>query len=177
MVTGRHGDAQFTGEEKNVATDYFLKLDGIDGESTDDKHKGEIDVLSWSWGVSQSGTHQAGGGGGAGKASPTDLSFSMITCKASPKLYLACATGEHIKTAKLVVRKAGGEQQEYMSVLLSDVLVSSYSTGGSGGGDLPMESFSLNFGKMEYEYKPQKADGTLDSPVKTGYDYKLNKKV
>jgi type VI secretion system secreted protein Hcp len=160
-----------------VATDYFLKLDGIEGESTDDKHKGEIDVISWNWGVSQTGTHQAGGGGGAGKASPTDLSFVMQTCKASPKLFLACATGEHIKTATLVTRKAGGGQQEYLTVTLHDVLVSSYSTSGGGSGELPFEQVSLNFGKMEYEYKPQKKDGSLDSPTKTGYDYKANKKV
>jgi type VI secretion system secreted protein Hcp len=160
-----------------VATDYFLKLDGIDGESTDSKHKNEIDVLSFSWGVSQTGTHQAGGGGGAGKAQPSDLSLAMRVCKASPKLFLSCATGEHIKTGKLVIRKAGGEQQEYMTILLSDVLVSSYQAGGSGGGDLPIDSFSLNFGKIEFEYKPQKPDGSLDSPVKTGYDYKANKMV
>ena len=158
-----------------MATDYFLKLDGIDGESTDDKHKGEIDVVSFSWGVQQMGTHQTGGGGGAGKASPSDVNLTMATCKASPKLYLACATGEHIKTAKLVVRKAGGGQQEYLTVTMSECLVSSFQTGGNG--DVPIDNFSLNIGKMEFEYKPQKADGTLDSPVKTGYDYKLNKKV
>ena len=160
-----------------MATDYYLKLDGVDGESTDDKHKGEIDVVSWSWGVTQMGTHQSGGGGGAGKATPSDLNVMMYVCKASPKLFLACATGEHIKTAKLTFRKAGGQQQEFMTVLLSDVLVSSFQAGGSAGGELPTDNFSLNFGKIEVEYKPQKPDGTLDSPVKTGYDYKLNKKV
>ena len=157
-----------------MATDYFLKLDGIDGESTDDKHKGEIDIMSYSWGVSQTGTHQTGGGGGAGKAVPSDITLSMSACKASPKLFLACATGEHIKTAKMVIRKAGGQQQEYITVLMTDCLVSSFQAGGSG--DVPVDSFSLNFGKIEFEYKPQKPDGTLDSPVKTAYDYKLNKK-
>jgi len=159
-----------------VATDYFLKIDGIPGESTDSKHKGEIDIESWSWGVTQTGTHQIGGGGGAGKASPSDINFSMSVCKASPVLYLHCATGTHIKECTLVTRRAGTEQQEYLTIKLSDVLVSSYQSGGSGG-PLPQDQFSLNFGKMEFEYKPQKSDGTLDSPVKTGYNYKENKKV
>jgi type VI secretion system secreted protein Hcp len=160
-----------------ASTDYFLKLEGIDGESTDDKHKGEIDILSWSWGVQQTGTHQFGGGGGAGKASPSDISMAMKVNKASPTLFLNCATGTHIPKGTLTVRKAGGEQQEYYKIELEDILVSSYQTGGSGGSELPIDSFSLNFGKMSFEYKPQKKDGTLDSPVKTGYDYKANKKV
>lgn len=159
-----------------MASDYFLKIDGIDGESTDDKHKGEIEVLSYSWGESQTGTHGSGGGGGAGKVNMGDFNFMMTANKASPKLMLACATGDHIKTAKLTLRKAGGEQQEYMSITFSDVLVSSYQTGG-GGGEIPAESISLNFGKVEFEYKPQKPDGTLDSPIKTGYDLTLNKKL
>lgn len=160
-----------------MATDYFLKVDGIEGESTDEKHKGEIDLLSWSWGVTQLGTHQAGGGGGAGKASPTDFNFSMYTNKASPLLFLACASGEHIKSAKCVIRKAGGKQQEYMTFIFTDCLVSSFNTSAGGGGELPLVTASLNFGKVEFEYKPQKPDGTLDSPVKSGWDYKLNKKT
>ncbi len=160
-----------------MAADVFIKIDGIDGESTDDKHKGEIEVLSWSLGSQQTGTQSMGGGGGAGKVHYSDLTFSMYVNKSSPKLLLACSTGDHIKSAVLVARKAGGEQQEYMTVTLSDVLVTSYSTGGSGGGELPVESISLNFGKIEFEYKPQKPDGTLDSPVKTGWDLKANKKV
>lgn len=159
-----------------MASDYFLKIEGIDGESTDDKHKGEIEVLSYSWGETQSGTYGAGGGGGAGKVNMNDFSFTMLANKASPKLMLACATGDHIKSAKLTLRKAGGEQQEYMTITFTDLLVSSYQTGG-GGGEIPAESISLNFGKVEFEYKPQKPDGTLDSPIKTGYDLKANKKI
>ena len=159
-----------------MASDYFLKIDGIDGESTDDKHKGEIEVLSYGWGENQTGTHGSGGGGGAGKVTMSDFNFVMLANKSSPKLMLACATGDHIKNAKLTLRKAGGEQQEYMTITFSDVLVSSYHTGG-GGGEIPNESITLNFGKVEFEYKPQKPDGTLDSPVKTGYDLKLNKKL
>jgi type VI secretion system secreted protein Hcp len=160
-----------------MAVDYFLKIDGVEGESTDDKHKGEIDVESWSWGETQSGTSAAGGGGGAGKVSMQDFHFVMRLNKASPKLMLACATGDHLKSATLVCRKAGGDQQEYMKIVMSDLLVSSYQTGGSSGDVVPIDQISLNFSKIEYEYKPQKADGSLDSPVKTGYDLKLNKKV
>jgi type VI secretion system secreted protein Hcp len=160
-----------------MAVDYYLKIDGMEGESTDDKHKGEIDVESWSWGETQSGTSAAGGGGGAGKVSMQDFHFVMRVNKASPKLMLACATGDHLKGATLTCRKAGGDQQEYMKIVMSDLLVSSYQTGGSAGDVVPVDQISLNFSKIEYEYKPQKADGSLDSPVKTGYDLKLNKKV
>jgi type VI secretion system secreted protein Hcp len=161
-----------------AAVDYFLKLEGVDGESTDDKHKNEIDVESWSWGETQSGTHSGGGGGGAGKVVMQDFHFVTKIGKASAKLLLACATGEHIKSATLTCRKAGKEQQEFLIIKLSDLLVSSFQTGGSGHGDVvPTDQFSLNFAKIEFEYKPQKPDGSLDAPVKAGYDLKANKKV
>jgi type VI secretion system secreted protein Hcp len=159
-----------------AAVDYFLKLDGIKGESTDAKHKGEIDLESFSWGATQSGTHSSGGGGGAGKVQMGDFHFVMKANTASPKLMQACATGEHIKNATLICRKAGKDQQEYMKWVFSDLLVSSYQTGGSAHGDVvPMDQISLNFSKVEFEYKAQKADGTLDGPVKAGYDLKQNK--
>lgn len=160
-----------------MAADFFLKIEGVEGESTDDKHKNEIDVESWSWGETQSGTSSGGGGGGAGKVSMQDFHFVMRVNKASPKLMLSCATGDHIKGAVLTCRKAGGEQQEYMKITMSDLLVSSYQTGGSAGDVVPVDQISLNFAKIEYEYKQQKPDGSLDSPVKVGYDLKLNKKV
>ena len=161
-----------------AAVDYFLKIEGISGESTDSKHKGEIDVEAWSWGASNSGNMAQGGGGGAGKVQMQDFSFSMRENKASPLLMLACATGQHIKSAQLTCRKAGTDQQEFLTIKFSDLLVSSYSTGGSAHGDIvPVDNISLNFAKIEYEYKPQKADGTLDSPAKAGWDLKQNKKV
>jgi type VI secretion system secreted protein Hcp len=161
-----------------AAVDYFLKIDGVEGESTDEKHRGEIEVLSWSWGASNAGLHSTGGGMGAGKVQMQDFHFTMSVNKATPKLFLMCATGEHIKEAILTVRKAGTDAPvEYLKIKLTDVLVSSYQTGGSGGGDVPMESFSLNFSKIEIEYTPQNADGTLAAPIKAGYDLKLNKKV
>ena len=159
------------------AVDYFLKLDGIEGESKDSKHKGEIDVLSWSWGESQTGTFGGGGGGGAGKVSMQDFHFTQQINKASPKLILACATGEHIKKAVLTCRKAGKDQQEYMIIKFEDLLVSSYNTSGSGGGPVPMDSISLNYAKIEIEYKEQMADGTLGGASKVGYDLKAMKKI
>jgi type VI secretion system secreted protein Hcp len=161
-----------------AAVDFFLKLEGIEGESQDAKHKGEIDVESWSWGESQAGSHAGGGGGGAGKVSMQDFHFVMKVNKASPKLLLACATGEHIKKAVLTCRKAGKEQQEYLKITLSDLLVSSFQTGGSEGASvLPMDQISLNYTKIEYEYKEQKPDGTLGGAIKAGYDLKANKAV
>jgi type VI secretion system secreted protein Hcp len=160
-----------------AAVDFFLKVDGIEGESTDAKHKNEIDVQSWSWGETQTGTHAGGGGGGAGKVSMQDFHFTMTVNKATPKLMLACATGQHIAKAVLTCRKAGGEQQEYMIVTFSDMLVSSYQTGGSQGDLVPVDQISLNFSKIEVEYKPQTEKGTLAGPIKVGYDLKLNKKV
>jgi type VI secretion system secreted protein Hcp len=157
--------------------DYFLKLDGIEGESTDDKHKNEIMVESWSWGESQTGTGHAGGGAGAGKVAAQDIHFTMKANKASPKLMLACANGEHIKEGTLVCRKAGKEQQEYLKIKLTTILVSSYQLGGSHGDVLPMDQFSLNFMKFEMEYKEQKPDGTLGGSTKAGYDFNANKKL
>lgn len=158
-----------------AAVDFFLKIDGIQGESQDSKHKGEIDLESWSWGETQHGAHAAGGGGGAGKVAMQDFHFTMKVNKASPKLLLACATGEHYKSALLTARKAGKDQQEYLKIKFSDLLVSSFQTGGSGGEILPVDQISLNFAKIEYEYSPQKADGTLEAAVRAGYDLKQMK--
>lgn len=161
-----------------AAVDYFLKLDGIDGESSDAKHKGEIDVLSWSWGATQSGTMAYGGGGGAGKVQMQDFHFVMNHSKASPKLMLACASGEHIKTATLTCRKAGKEQQEFLKIVFSDLLVSSFQTGGSNTSDIvPQDQVTLNFSKIEHEYKEQASDGTLKGPIKAGWNLKENRKV
>jgi type VI secretion system secreted protein Hcp len=157
--------------------DYFLKLDGIEGESTDHKHKNEIQLLSWSWGESNAGSHHWGSGGGTGKVQMQDFHFVMHTNKASPKLMLACASGEHIKKGKLTTRKAGKEQQEYLVIDMTDVFVSSYQTGGSDGQLLPTEQISLNFAKIEFDYKEQKDDGSLGASVKAGWNMKENKKV
>jgi type VI secretion system secreted protein Hcp len=158
--------------------DYFLKIDGIDGESQDSKHKGEIQLTSFSWGANNDGSFSSNKGGGAGKVAMQDFKFTMDANKASPKLMLACATGQHIKSAVLTCRKAGKEQQEYLKYTLSDVLVSNYQTSTpSNGGAIPTDEVSFNFAKIEVEYKEQNADGTLGGAVKAGYDLKETKEV
>jgi len=162
-----------------MASDYLLELDGIKGESSDSKHKGTIDIESFSWGVSQPASATAGrGGSGGGKAVFQDIHFTTKLSSASPQLFLTCATGQHIKKAVLFVRKSGGDQQEYYKVTLEDLLVSSYEQSGGGGEDTaPTDSFSLNFARIELEYSPPRADGSTDAPVKAGYDISANKKV
>ena len=160
-----------------AAFDYFLKIDGIPGESTDAKHKGEIDVLSWSWGETQEIAASPGGGGGTGKVAMTDVHVSANLSKASPPLLLACASGKHIKSAVLTGRKAGKGQQEFLTFSLTDILVSSYQTGASASSEPPTDSVSLNFAKIQVEYKEQKADGSLGETVKVGWDRKANKQL
>lgn len=156
--------------------DYFLKIDGVDGESKDDKHKNEIELESFSWGETNSGTAGHGGGAGSGKVQPQDFHIVKRVDKASPKLFISCATGEHFKKAVLVARKAGKEQQEYLKLTFEDLIVSSYQLGGSAGSDVvPMDQVSLNFAKLEVSYKAQKPDGTLDAEVKQKYDFSANK--
>src|SRR4051812_30609679 len=116
-----------------MASDMFIKIGDIKGESHDDKHKDEIDIMSWSWGVSQAGTMAGGGGGGAGKAAFQDIHFTHLVDKSSPVLAQSCSVGAHIKEAQLTVRKAGKGQQEYYIIKMNDVLVSSVQTSGSDG--------------------------------------------
>jgi len=153
--------------------DYFLKIDGIPGESGDSKHKDEIQVLSFSFGESQAGTMAFGGGGGAGKVQMQDFHFMMNVNKASPKLFLACANGEHIKTAVLTARKAGKDQQDYLKVNFKDLLVSQFQTNGDANANsLPVDSISLNFSEIEIEYKIQNVDGSLGAATKVKYNLK-----
>ena len=158
--------------------DYFLKIDGVEGESTDSKHSKEIELESFSFGAANAGSFSSGGGGGTGKVAMNDFHFVKKTDKASAKLLTACCVGEHIKTATLVCRKAGKEQQEFLTIIVSPILVSSYQTGGSAGSDvIPMDQVSLNYGKIEYKYKEQKADGSLGGEIVGGWDVTTNKKV
>jgi len=161
-----------------ASVNYFLKLDGITGDAADAKHKGFIDLESWSWGETQSGGQAGGGGGGAGKVAMQDLHVTARTSIASPKLMLACASGKHLKEARLVGVRAGRGQAEFLTVTLSDVLVSSYQAGGAeAGGDAPFDQVSLNFAKIVFEVRAQKADGSLDAPVRAGWHVKQNKPV
>jgi type VI secretion system secreted protein Hcp len=159
-----------------MAVDYFLQITGIQGESRDAKHKDWIEVESWSWGVAHIGPAPGGTGADSGKASFQDFHFATPMSKASPKMFLAVATGQHFKEAKLVGRKVGKAQQEFLTYTLSDVLISSYQTGASESADIsPLDSVSLNAAKVVVSYKAQKADGSLDAAVTAGFDVKANK--
>jgi len=158
--------------------DYFLKIDGIDSESTDDKHKGEIELESFSWGETQAGSAGHGAGAGAGKVQPQDFHFVKKFDKSSPVLFIGCATGHHYKNAILTARKAGGGQQEYLKLTMEDVMISSYQVGGSAHSEVvPTDQVSINFAKLEMSYKEQKPDGSLGGEVKQKYDFAANKKV
>ncbi len=154
-----------------MAVDYFLKIEGIEGESQDVKHKGEIDILSWSWGESNSGSAAFGGGAGAGKVSMQDFHFVMKINKASPKLFLATANGQRVNQAVLSGRRSK-HQQDFLKWTLTNLLVSSFQTAGGGaeGGGLPIEQFGLNFTRVRIDYRPQKPDGTLGEPVSAEFD-------
>jgi type VI secretion system secreted protein Hcp len=150
-----------------MAVDMFLNIDNkkVKGESRDKTHADTIDVLAWSWGMSQSGTTHTGGGGGAGKAAVQDISITKYVDRASPDLMLACCKGSHYPNAKLIVRKAGGTPLEYIIINMDTVMVTAVSTGGSGGEDRLTENVTLNFAKVHVQYQPQKADGTKDGGV------------
>ena len=157
-----------------MAVDMFMKIDGIAGESTDKTHKDETEVLAWSWGATQSGTMHTGTGGGSGKANFQDISFTKYIDKGSPLLLDKLAGGTHIKHATLVVRKAGGSPLEYLTFKMEDIIVTSVSTGGSGGEDRLTENVTLNFAKFDLEYVQQKDDGTGDAPVIAKWDIPAN---
>jgi len=161
-----------------AAVDYFLKIDGIDGESKDSKHKGEIDVESWNWSQSNSDASAFGGGTGTGKVAMENFRFSMRVSKASPKLLQACASGKHFNSAILTCRKSGETPQEYLKITFSEVKVTSFQTGGSGGSEIiPLDQIQLSFAKIEYEYSEQKPDGSLAGAIKAGWDLKQGQAV
>jgi len=141
-----------------MAFDAFLKIEGIDGESSDKTHKGEIEIESFSWGAANPASASSGGGAGSGKVSVQDFHFTMAMTKASPALMLACAKGTHYPMATLTCRKAGGSQVEFLKIKLADILVSSFQTGGTGGqteikfDELPVDQVSLNFVKIDFLY-------------------------
>lgn len=157
-----------------MAVDMFLKIDGCDGESADKEHADEIDVLAFSWGLTQSGSMHRAGGGGSGKVNVQDMSITKYLDKASTVLMQKCCSGKHFATAVLVCRKAGDVPIEYMKVSMEEVLVSSVSEGGGGGEDKQTENISLNFAKVKVEYTPQKSDGSADAASELGWDIRAN---
>ena len=149
-----------------MAVDMFIKIGDIKGESEDKTHKAKIDVLAWSWGASNSGTTHTGGGGGAGKANVQDLSFTKYIDASSNALIKSCCEGTHHPEATLIVRKAGGTPVEYVVLTLTEVLVTSVSTGGSGGEDRLTENVTLNFAQFKFQYQPQDEKGAKKGGTK-----------
>jgi type VI secretion system secreted protein Hcp len=156
-----------------MAVRYFLRIDDIKGESKDSKHKEEIEVLSYTWGVNQSGSFDPGGGGGAGRASFSDFSFMMPQSVASPVLMLSCASGKHLKEALLTARRSGKAGADHFKLTFYDLLISSFQESASDD-SAPTESCSFNFSKFEMEYRQQNTKGQLGPPVKAGWDLKKN---
>ncbi len=161
--------------------DAFLKIATIPGESTDDKHKDWIEILSYSFGMSQpaSITSSSAGGAASERANFQDFQITHHLDKASPKLSQACATGEHLKDVTLELCRAGGQKVKYFEVKMEEVIVSSVQSGGAGGGgdDVPTESVAFNYGKIKWNYIQQKrADGSGGGNVPGGWDLTANKK-
>jgi type VI secretion system secreted protein Hcp len=170
-ITGQHDARRIA-----MAVDMFIKIDGVSGEAQDKAHKDEIDVLAWSWGASNSGSAHVGGGSGSGKVNVQDLSFTKYIDKSSPDLMLACCNGKHYDTATLVVRKAGEKPLEYLTITMTEVLISSISTGGSGGEDRLTENVTLNFGAVKVDYKEQTKSGAAGATPSMSWDIAANDK-
>ncbi len=157
-----------------MAVDILIKIEDVDGESVIQDHEDEIDVLAWSWGMSQSGSMHVGGGAGSGKVNIQDVSLTKYVDKASPSLMRACCNGTHLTEATLTVRKAGKDALDYLKIKMSPVLVTSVDTGGSGGEDRLTENVTLNFAKVEVGYTPQKEDGTGDAEISLIWNVEKN---
>ncbi|RPJ10670.1 MAG: type VI secretion system tube protein Hcp [Deltaproteobacteria bacterium] len=160
-----------------MPTDIFMKINGIQGESRDKGHKDEIDVLTWTWGLSnQVMAPSAGGGAGAGKVKFQDISFTHLVDKASPNLMLSCASGKHIHEARITVRRSDPTTpQEFLLIKLQDVMVTGVQSSATRGPEGLMEQVTLNFAKVDFEYKAQRPDGALEAGAHFNWDLRLNK--
>jgi type VI secretion system secreted protein Hcp len=162
-----------------MAVDAFLKIDGIPGESTDEKHKNWIEVLSFTQGLSQPASAASSTGGRTSeRVNASDFSIMKVVDKSSPVLAVACCSGRHIKEIKLEVCEASGDKHPYLIYTLEDAIISSYQPSGSQGGDKPMEQVSFNFGKITWEYIPLGQDGKPGNKVgPMGWNLETNHKI
>lgn len=160
-----------------MSQDIFLKVNGITGESQDASHKGEIEVLDWEWEITQQSTMHAGSGGGAGKATVSDLTFDHYVDRASPNLLKYCLTGKHIDTATLVVRKAGGSPLEFLTITMDDVIVTKVAPALTATMSRPREVVSLAFARVKQEYVMQNQQGGSGGTVSAGYDIQQNREM
>jgi type VI secretion system secreted protein Hcp len=160
-----------------MPTNMFVKLDDIKGEASNDKHKGQIDVLSWSLGVTQTGSGHKGGGSGAGKSQVNDLTFTKHADRSSPLLFQLCCSGTPMKKGLLTCCKAGGKELEFIKIGMEQVMVTSVTVGGDGTSDFMSETVTLNFASMTYEYVPQDVHGGGEASVTKGWDIAGNKPI
>ena len=158
----------------SAAIDMYLKIDGVTGEAQSTKHPGEIDVLAWSWGMTQSGTMRTGSGGGGGKVSVQDLSITKYIDKSSPVFMLYTCNGKQFEKVVLTIEHSGSIPIPYLKITMTEVIVTSYGTGGSGGEDRLTENLTFNFAEVDVEYTPMKQDGTTLPPVLFGWDIAKN---
>ncbi len=161
-----------------MAVDMYLDIPGVDGESVDSKYAGKIDVVNFQWGLSQAGSFHQGTGGGAGKVSVRDIHIEKLVDKASPSLMFHCASGKHLASARLIVRKAAGDSPvDYFIIEMKNVLVAGLETLGVRGSDIPRESLTLNFGQVKFIYKTQDNEGTPGPDATFGWDIQKNVKI
>jgi type VI secretion system secreted protein Hcp len=168
-------DSVESGEDTlNVGdAEIFMKVDGIMGESNDEKHKGELELLSFSFGLKNTGS-VVGGGGGAGTADFASFCFEKLYDRSSPALFLGTASGEHFKSATVTFRKPGGKQPEFLTYKFEDILFDQYDQGGSDEPPL-LEDAGFKFREVTVSYRPQNPDGTLGSPIIASWDLSTNK--
>jgi len=157
-----------------MAVDMFLRVDTLQGESEDSAHKGEIQIDSWKWAAAQTGTGGSGGGLGAGKVEIQDIEITKKVDRSSPVLYKLCCNGQHLTSADLTVRKAGGDALEYLKIHVEDLMITSYEVGGEPKGDEIMETVRINFTRAGITYTPQVAGGGGGAAVVGGWDIKTN---
>jgi len=157
--------------------DFFLKLTGIDGESQDAKHPREIELISYSWAVSQKSSMHSGSGGGSSKATAGDFVFDHYTDRSSPNLFRYCMTGKHIESAVFVARKAGGNPLEYLRLTMSDVIVTGLNSVLLETMPRQREKVSLSFARVKQEYVVQNARGGSAGTVAAAYDIQANREM
>jgi type VI secretion system secreted protein Hcp len=151
-----------------MSIDCHCKLEGVKGESTHAKHKDEISLLGFAWGVSNA-SNSSGGGMAVGKGRPQDIVLTKKYDTSSPVISKHCASGKHFKDATISFALAGGKQEDFLVIKLKEVFITSHSISANSGGEVT-DQISMSYGDIEYAYKPQKADGSLGGEVKFGYD-------
>jgi len=156
-----------------MAVQMFLKIDGVEGESTDIRHRGEIEVVSFAWGESsaQPLNHS---GSGTGRVAMQDFTFTTPVSKASPQLFVACASGQHVPSAILTVRRAGAQQLDFLKVTMTDVVIASWK---QAGADVPVDEVALKFARVQIAYTGQRPDGAPGDTVTAGWDVKTNSRI